>query len=176
MVKNLRARFLSETVLKLGPPCSALPGDVELYRDRRGSISTQQTDHTERFEIEESAEFLPAVDISSSHIMEDLEYQVYLIVNTQQTNYTERFEIEESAEFLPAVDISSSHIMEDPEYQVQHIIPTQQTDHTESFEIEESAEFLPAVDISSSHIMEALEYQVQSIVSSSRQITWRYSR
>jgi hypothetical protein len=83
---------------------------VELYRDRRGSISTQQTDHTERFEIEESAEFLPAVDISSSHIMEDLEYQVQWIVSAQQPDHMERFKIEESAEFLPAVDISSSHI------------------------------------------------------------------
>jgi hypothetical protein len=91
---------------------------VELYRDRRGSISTQQTDHTERFEIEESAEFLPAVDISSSHIMEDLEYQVQHIIPIQHTDHTERFEIEESAEFLPTLDISSSHIMEDLEYQV----------------------------------------------------------
>jgi hypothetical protein len=57
---------------------SALPGDVaELYRDRRASISTQQTEHTERFEIEESTEFLPAIDNSSSHIMEDLDYQVH---------------------------------------------------------------------------------------------------
>ncbi len=68
--------------------------------------------------MEESAEFIPAVDISSSHIMEDLDYQVQWIVSTQQTKHMERFEIEESAEFLPAVDISSSHIMEDLEYQV----------------------------------------------------------
>ena len=66
-----------------------------MYRDnRRGSVSTQQTEQTERFEIEESTEFLPAVDNSSSHIMEDLEYQVYLH------------------------SISSSHIMVDLEYQV----------------------------------------------------------
>jgi hypothetical protein len=103
-------------------------------------VSTQQTDHTERFEIEESAEFLPAVDISSSHIMEDLEYQVQHIILTRQTDHRERFEIEESAEFLPTVDISSSHIMDDLEYQVQHIIHTLQTDHTERFEIEERSE------------------------------------
>jgi hypothetical protein len=76
----------------------------------------------ERFEIEESAEFLPAVDISSSHIMEDLEYQVQHIISTQQTDQTERLEIEESAEFLPTVEISSSHIFEDLEYQVQHTV------------------------------------------------------
>ena len=66
-----------------------------MYRDnRRGSVSTQQTEQTERFEIEESTEFLPAVDNSSSHIMEDLEYQVYLH------------------------SISSSHTTVDLEYQV----------------------------------------------------------
>jgi hypothetical protein len=52
---------------------------AELYRDRRASISTQQTEQTERFEIEESTEFLPAIDNSSSHIMEDLDYQVYTL-------------------------------------------------------------------------------------------------
>jgi hypothetical protein len=67
----------------------------------------------EIFGIDESVEFLPAVDIISSHIMEDLEYQVQHIVPTQQAYHTERFEIEESAEFHPAVDISSSLIMED---------------------------------------------------------------
>jgi hypothetical protein len=48
----------------------------------------------ERFEIEESAEFLLNVDFSSSHtcIMEDLEYQVQRIVPTQQTYQTESFE------------------------------------------------------------------------------------
>jgi hypothetical protein len=42
----------------------------DLEHQVQNIISTKQTDHTERFEIEESAEFLPAVDISSSHIME----------------------------------------------------------------------------------------------------------
>jgi hypothetical protein len=74
--------------------CAALPGDVELYRDRRGSVSTQQTEQTERFEIEESTEFLPAVDANSRHIMEDLEYQV--AVGSPATSW--RTEVPDSSE------------------------------------------------------------------------------
>ena len=70
---------------------TGLPGDVELYRDRRGSVSTQQTEHTERFEIEESTEFLPPVDISSSHIMDDLEDQVPQYSKLEKRDWPTRF-------------------------------------------------------------------------------------
>lgn len=51
-----------------------LPGDVDMFRDRRGSVSTQQTERTERFELEESSEFLNPVD--RSNFADDLDYQV----------------------------------------------------------------------------------------------------
>ncbi len=70
-------------------------------------IPAQQTDHMERFEVEESAEFRPAVDISSSHIMEDLEYQVQHICIPPPSNCPHR-EIRDRRELWKTIKMLSS--------------------------------------------------------------------
>ena len=64
------------TPWRCNPVYLVLPGDV-LYRDRRGSVSTHQTERTERFELEESVEFLQTVD--NTNIMDELDYQVIIL-------------------------------------------------------------------------------------------------
>ena len=44
-------------------------------RERRTSVSTHQTEKTERYELEESSEFLQPVD-HGPNIMDELDYQV----------------------------------------------------------------------------------------------------